>query len=663
MAVSSVGRNWWVAAPAAVLWIAVPLSYEIGTPIPVSFMLFFASVVLAAGLAGHPVGLVSGVLCASSALYLHLRGIGPPPLIGTPVSTAIGMTLFIGTGYLLGRIRSDRDRYEAELLSIQGDLKQSLDEQLEDTQAALRDLQVSEARLEQAARVAKLGYFVFDFRRGIVEYCSDRHAAIFGMTPESFIAKVTGLQGDMSIIHPDDRDRLRAAYAELETGKDVVIDYRFFREDGEMGFIREYVSPEAGPDGRICRGVGSSIDMTAEKQTEQHLRQAQKMNAVGQLTAGVAHDFNNLLAVILGNAELLAEDETTAEGRHAVGEIIRATERGSSLTRSLLSFAQKSRLSPELVDANEVLRDSAVMFRRILFDNIGLESDLVSDIGLIKLDRNLLETALLNLVLNARDAMPEGGEIHLATGLVEIERDAPLAEGPQLPPGRYVTISVADNGCGIPGDSLSRVTEPFFTTKNRAEGSGLGLSMVQGFVQQSKGGLSIRSANGDGATITLYFPVAEEAIAADRAEIPAATEKSRPSLKALMVEDDPAVRQVLNAQLTRMNFDVTQAANSEEALRILTGPGQFDVVILDNIMPGRLMGVELAREIRAIDASIGIILQTGDTSVMMSGEDAVDVWLRKPVKRAELAEAIDRVIDATQDWSKGRKGPRQWTAS
>ena len=657
---SLVGRKWWVAAPAAVLWIAVPLSFELGTPIPVSFMLFFASVVLAAGLAGHPVGLVAGVLCASSAVYLHLRGIGPPPLVGTPISTGLGAILFIGTGYLLGRIRSERDKYEDELLSIQGDLKQSLAEQLEGTKSALQDLRVSEARLEQAARVAKLGYFVFDFDRGIVESCSDRHAAIFGLTPQDFIAKVTGLQGDMSMIHPDDRDRIRAAYAELATGQDAVIDYRFFREDGEMGFIREYVSPEAGPDGRVRRGVGSSIDMTAEKQTEQHLRQAQKMNAVGQLTAGVAHDFNNLLAVILGNAELLAEDDIPADDKRALGEIIRATERGSSLTRSLLSFAQKSRLSPELVDANEVLRDSAVMFRRILFDNIGLETELAGDIGLIKLDRNLLETALLNLVLNARDAMHDGGKIRLSTGVVEIDRQNAPAEDLRLPPGRYVTISVADDGHGIPMDSLTRVTEPFFTTKNRAEGSGLGLSMVQGFVQQSKGGLSITSANGDGATVTLYFPLAKDA-GETQVEPSKAPAGPRPSLRALMVEDDPAVRQVLHAQLTRMNLDVTQADNGDEALGILTAPGQFDLVILDNIMPGRLMGVELARKIRAIDARVGIILQTGDPSLTMSDENVVDVWLRKPVKKTELAEAIDRAIDAVQDWSKDR--PRQWTAS
>ncbi len=657
---SPVGRKLWVAAPAAVLWIAVPLSFELGAPIPVSFMLFFASVVMAAGLGGHPVGLIAGMLCASSAIYLHLRGIGPPPLIGTPVSTAIGAVLFIGTGYLLGRIRSERDRYESELLSIQGDLKQSLAEQLEGTQEALRDLRVSEARLEQAARVAKLGYFVFDFDKGVVESCSERHAAIFGMTPEEFIGHVTGLKGEMTMIHPDDRDRIRAAYRELGTGKDIVMDYRFFRANGEMGFIREYVSPEAGPDGLVRRGVGSSIDMTAEKQTEQHLRQAQKMNAVGQLTAGVAHDFNNLLAVILGNAELLAEEDIPADGKHAAGEIIRATERGSSLTRSLLSFAQKSQLSPELVDANEVLRDSAVMFRRILFDNIGLDTALAGDIGLIKLDRNLLETALLNLVLNARDAMPEGGEIRLSTGVVEIGRQSLQAEDLRLPPGRYVTISVSDDGHGIPTDSLTRVTEPFFTTKNRAEGSGLGLSMVQGFVQQSKGGLSITSANGNGATMTLYFPVAGEA-AETQIEAPREPAGPRPSLRALMVEDDPAVRQVLQAQLARMNLDVTQATNGDEALGVLTAPGQFDLVILDNIMPGRLTGVELAREIRAIDARIGIILQTGDPSVMMTDEDSVDVWLRKPVKKTDLAEAVDRAIDAVQDWSEDR--PRQWTAS
>lgn len=315
--------------------------------------------------------------------------------------------------------------------------------------------------------------------------------------------------------------------------------------------------------------LGSFQDVTERLRLEEQLRQAQKMEAVGQLTGGVAHDFNNLMAVILGNAEILERriDDNDIRTKRAVGAIIRAIDRGASLTKRLLAFSRKQSLSPALVDANSLIVGFEDMLRRTLGGANILRVEVTPDNWPSMIDPHQLEDALLNLAINARDAMPGGGLIKICTANVTLNQSE-VPDQQDIVPGDYIEIAVSDSGIGIPVENLEKVFEPFFTTKAVGEGSGLGLSMVYGFIKQSKGHIMINSEVDRGTIVKLYLPRSTECIPADVVtQKPIAHQNS--SERILVVEDDPEVREVSVVILQEQGYHVVDADNGEAAITML----------------------------------------------------------------------------------------------
>jgi signal transduction histidine kinase len=376
--------------------------------------------------------------------------------------------------------------------------------------------------------------------------------------------------------------------------------------------------------------------------TESQVRQAQKMEAIGQLTGGVAHDFNNLLTVITGTIEILSEE---VKDRPQLAQIINmmgaAAARGADLTQHLLAFARRQPLQPRNVDVNALVIEAARLLRPTLGEQIEIESMLAHDSAPALIDPSQLSTAILNLALNARDAMPNGGKLTLETKNVVLDENY-AAMNSEVNPGKYVLIAVSDSGEGIPASLLDKVFEPFFTTKDIGRGSGLGLSMVYGFVKQSNGHIKIYSEEGHGTTVKLYLPQA--ASVADA--LPTGAGMSgfeRGDESILIVEDDALVREYVVTQISRLGYDTLAASNAAEALAIINGPERIDLLFTDVIMPGGKNGRELAIEAQMRRPGLKILFTSGYTenAIVHHGRlDAGVLLLAKPYVSSDLARMI-----------------------
>jgi signal transduction histidine kinase/ActR/RegA family two-component response regulator len=380
------------------------------------------------------------------------------------------------------------------------------------------------------------------------------------------------------------------------------------------------------------------------------LRQSQKMEAVGQLTGGVAHDFNNLLTVIIGNSELVADGLRDRPALRNLAEMtVKAAERGAELTSRLLAFSRRQPLDPKPSDINRQIADMDPMLRRTLGEHIEIE--LVRGGGLWKamVDPGQLENAILNLCLNARDAMPNGGRLTIETANAHLDA-AYAASQSEVEPGQYVMIAVSDTGTGMDAATLERAFEPFFTTKDVGKGSGLGLSMVYGFVKQSRGHVRIYSESGQGTTVRLYLPRADgEAQAGAPAAAPA--EADRGSGRILLVEDDALVRENAAELLRSLGYDVVPAANGPEALAVLEKGEAFDLLLTDVVMPGGLNGRELAERAHALRPGLLVLYTSGYTENAIVHHGRLDrgvELLAKPYRRQDLAAKVRAVLAAAK---------------
>lgn len=416
---------------------------------------------------------------------------------------------------------------------------------------------------------------------------------------------------------------------------------------GRARDIQVYMVPQIANNGVVLGYFSIMFDLTDVKRLEQRLIQAQKMEAIGQLTGGIAHDFNNLLGVVLGNLQLLERSVSESPNlARKVHTAMRAAIRGADLTRRLLAFARKQIFDPSVISLNRQLSGLGDLMQRTLGDAIDIRMRLAPDLWHTRVDPGQLENAILNLAINSRDAMPQGGSLTVQTG--NMHADAAFClDHPQIEPGDYVFISVTDTGCGMPADVLARVFEPFFTTKESGKGSGLGLAMVHSLAEQAGGIATVESAIGRGTTVKIILPRCDEEQSVHEDTIVTKV-APRGHETILVVEDDADLRETVVTSLMQLGYRALAASNADAALRILSGSERVDLLFTDVMMPGGTLGPALARRARELRPGLEVLYTTGyaETSVLggNSGVNPADV-IYKPYRNEDLAVRIRGVLD------------------
>jgi PAS domain S-box-containing protein len=504
-------------------------------------------------------------------------------------------------------------------------------------------LRAAEERMRFALEAAGVGIWDMDVAAGTLQWSTILESqyglspGTFGGTFEAFIAHV----------HPLDRAALVATMAAANhSGADFAEQHRTLRPDGEIRWLSGAGRIHLGERGEPVRGVGISLDITERLALEEQFRQAQKLDAIGQLACGVAHDFNNLLTVILGFCELLLEDgEHKDHDRADITEIQKAGTRAAGLTRQLLAFSRKQLIEPTLIDLNTIVADMRVMFERLIGDDVTIVLDLRPTLGCVKADRGQVEQIVMNLVLNARDAMPGGGTLTIATGNVELDvPDANLHTA--VTPGPHVMLSVADTGRGMSPEVQARLFEPFFTTKERGKGTGLGLATVHGIAVRSGGSVSVESQVGAGTVFKVFFPKAGVLGTAIPARLPPAGPRTEVHT-VLVVDDAEGLTELARRLLARQGYAVLIAANAEEAVQLFEKHPSIDVLLTDVVMPGA-SGPELTRQLVERRPGLKVIYMSGYTEDVIAHHAVLDpgiAFLHKPVTSETLGRKIRDVLD------------------
>lgn len=405
------------------------------------------------------------------------------------------------------------------------------------------------------------------------------------------------------------------------------------------------MNPVTDETGEVAHYVGVQIDTSERKQLEHQLQQAQKMEAVGNLAGGVAHDFNNLLTVISGNASLVLDmPDVGGIVRDCVADIRAASERATGLTQRLLGFSRRSMLQPKVLDLNAAVTESTTLLRRLIGVDVELITVLGAELSPVKVDPAQLDQVLLNLAVNARDAMPKGGTLTIETGNVLLSDDY-AATHLNAKPGPHVLLAMTDTGCGMSREIIDRIFEPFFTTKEVGKGTGLGLSMVLGIVQQSGGCINVYSEPGRGTSFKIYLPAVAGQVT------PRKDMESEPDPRGtetiLVVEDEKSVRDFAVTRLTQLGYQTLAAGNAEEALSLLqTREGRFDLVITDVVMP-RMSGPQMIEVLRKWMPDVRVLFMSGytdDTVVRHGLLEAEVAFLQKPFSAQELARKVRDVL-------------------
>ncbi|URI06416.1 histidine kinase famiy protein [Aquincola tertiaricarbonis] len=423
-----------------------------------------------------------------------------------------------------------------------------------------------------------------------------------------------------------------------------------YRKDGSSFWNALFVTPLRNHAGELIYFFSSQLDVSRRKDAESALGQAQKMEALGQLTGGIAHDFNNLLQLILGNLDVMTRrfktgGVTDAGLTKALSNAREATRKSAMLTQQLLAFARKQQLRGRVINLNDLTLSTTDLAKRTLGDGITLKTELEPQLWNCRIDPTQAEVALLNLLLNARDAMPGGGLLTIRTENVEVSADDAHAHGvPSL--GRFVRIAVTDNGSGIAPELLPRVMDPFFTTKDEGHGTGLGLSMVYGFAKQSGGAANIYSEVGAGTTVRLYFPATSDFVSK-----PVTTTTGRAAQgdeRVLVVDDRREIAEMAAMMLREAGYTAMECGSAREALDLLDTDGPFDLLLTDLIMPGGMNGVMLAREAQARRPDLKVLLMTGfaDSTPDRWGGTHYDM-IFKPYSQSDLTRKVRTTLDGS----------------
>jgi two-component system cell cycle sensor histidine kinase/response regulator CckA len=486
--------------------------------------------------------------------------------------------------------------------------------------------------------------------QGIIQYLSPSIERTFGYQQKEMIGKNV-----FDFIHPDDVARVRDAFFRgvANPGNVYSLDLRFRHIDGSWRVLEAVGKFVVNPQG-VTGVIVNSRDVTERRKADEQvtllqdqLRQSQKMEAIGQLAGGIAHDFNNALTVILGNAQMALMDVSKDNPLYKVmEEIKKAGERASNLTRQLLAFSRKQILQPEVLNLNEIVMGVEKMLRRIIGEDIELATDLAPDLSRVEADPGQIEQVIVNLAVNSRDAMPEGGKLTIETRDVELDEKYGRAHA-DVTPGLHVMLAVSDTGIGMTKEVQARIFEPFFTTKEKGKGTGLGLSTVYGIIKQSKGNIWVYSEPGKGTSFKIYLPWVEKAApmrknATREVQIPHGSET------VLAVEDEEMVRNIVLKSLTKYGYKVLAAPDGEEALRICKGhEGPIHLILTDVVMPG-ISGKEIARQAKELRPDLKVLFMSGytDNAIVKNGmlEKGI-AFIQKPFTHEGLAWKVRGVLD------------------
>jgi PAS domain S-box-containing protein len=502
---------------------------------------------------------------------------------------------------------------------------------------------IKDMALLHALYDATVDAIVISDRSGTITGCNHAASALFGYGPEDLLGK------NVKVLMPAGRSRKHDTYISnyIETGQEKIIgrgrEVEGQHRDGRS--LPLHLSIGKAEVAGDIHFVAIMHDLTERIAAQKRLEQAHQLEAVGRLTGGISHDFNNLLTIIIGNLELMQMQSEAAEFKELLSDALEAAELGANLTSRLLSYAGKSVLAPELLDVNAALDpDTLALLRRSLHPHHKLRYKSQGDIWLASMDPTQLQTAVLNLVLNAKDAMPKGGSIEIETRNVEVMRqDAETP--PVLRLGKYVKISITDNGPGMPEHVLKRAFEPFFTTKPSGKGTGLGLPMVDGFVRQSGGHVEGRSEPDEGTSISLYFPavnLAGNQVANEEGQVVDAIPVGS-SQCVLVVEDDDKVRRLSIRQINELGFRTEEASSGEKALEILQNPNDIKIVFSVIVMPGIVSGYNLAEWIKTERPDIKVLLTSdlaGDQMDTQENNESGMSVLQKPYRQEDLARQL-----------------------
>ncbi|HYG90705.1 MAG TPA: response regulator [Azospirillum sp.] len=510
---------------------------------------------------------------------------------------------------------------------------------------AERALRRSEERQALIVRALPIVLYTREVGNGFpFRYLTENAEAVLGVPAERFLDDAGFWE---SRLRPDDREHALAHLAAVPESGVSMIEYRWRRADGAYKVLLDHavvLRDGMGPPMELC---GTILDVTETREMQAQLAHAQKMEVVGQLTGGIAHDFNNMLMVVIGSLERLAGmfpgDEKVAR---RLDMALQASLRCADMTRRLLSFARRQQLHPKPVDLNELVVGMGELMDRTLSGSIDVVIEQGDGVWPAIVDPSQAESALMNLVINARDAMPEGGRLTIRTANVAAEEvDADLDRSP----GDYVLLSVSDTGVGVPAELLERVFEPFFTTKDVGKGTGLGLSMVHGFVKQSGGVIKVDSEVGRGTTFRLYLPRAASPHVQPQGVAEPDGDTAGHGEVILVVDDEHDVRSVAVLTLQDLGYTVIEAETPGEALDILAGERPVDLLFTDVVMPGGVTGLELARESVKRRPTLRVLYTSGYADGVDDDGEAGELCseiLRKPYRRRELAEAVRQVLKA-----------------
>ncbi|QEL20191.1 hybrid sensor histidine kinase/response regulator [Limnoglobus roseus] len=557
------------------------------------------------------------------------------------VITALRDEAGVLTGYAkITRDLTERKRVEDELRAGRDGLERRVRERTAALELANEELRASKARDRAVIDALAAVVWTCDLDGNTIN-CNPPWHEYFGL-PEEVIARYGWKPG----LHPDDLDRVLGEVPRLlGTGRPYTQRFRVRKPDGHYRHWHVFAAP-VRDCGKIVCWTGVCIDVTEQHNLEEQLRQAQKMEAVGQLAAGVAHDFNNLLTVISGYSELmmtfLAADDPKRSSIQAISD---AGERAAGLTRQLLAFSRQSILDPQVLDMNAVIGDTERMLRRVIGEDVQLATVLDPRIGRVRADAGQVGQVLMNLAVNARDAMPRGGKLTIETRNVVLD-SAYLNTHVEVAAGRHVLVAVSDNGVGMPSAVRERVFEPFYTTKGVGKGTGLGLSVVHGIVKQSGGVIGAYSEVGLGTTFKIYLPVIDAPVT----PLPRAVAfaPARATETVLFVEDEEGVRELSLLVLQDQGYDVVAAANGREAVRFAKALGRdIDVLVTDVVMP-EMSGRELAETLRPEFPRMKVLYLSGytDDAVVRHGILRADVaFLQKPYTPTVLLRKLRSVLD------------------